>query len=193
MDKQAINEDGEKTTISPLCEIGETVQYQLAAIRVLPKLEPRFYNGIWLGRDTMTKASIIGISGKTIRGRTIRRQVRPERYNKQLMDGINAYPWTSPTPTQTIQPAMLPLANPKAASHAMLNTDSSWTSNEHADSSATATTVAESSNGFTTSGAHTAEHSSNITNGNITTNSSTIGTTNAITTTTSITSKENTR
>ena len=35
------------------------------------------------------------------------------------MDVINAYPWTSPTPAQSIQPAMLPLANPKAASHAV--------------------------------------------------------------------------
>ena len=34
---------------------------------------------------------------------------------------------------------------------------------------------------FTTSGAHATEHSSNITNGNITTNSSTTSTTNAIT------------
>ena len=75
-------------------------------------------------------------------------------------------------------------------------TDSGWTtSNEHADSSATATTVAEPSNGFTTSGAHTTEHSCNITNGNITANGSTTSTANAITTATSesITNKENTR
>ena len=67
----------------------------------------------------MTNEFIIEISGKIIRVRTIRRQVYPEKYNKQLVDVINAYPWTSPTPTQTIQPAMLPLASPKAASHAI--------------------------------------------------------------------------
>ena len=127
LNRYAVHNDGQtsyqrrwgKDHKSPLCEIGETVQYQLPTIRVLPKLEPRFYNGIWLGRDTMTNESIIGISGKIIRVRTIRRQVYPEKYNKQLMDVISAYPWTSPTPPQTIQPAMLPLANPKAASHAI--------------------------------------------------------------------------
>ena len=67
----------------------------------------------------MTNEFIIEISGKIIRVRTIRRQVYPEKYNKQLVDMINAYPWTSPTPTQTIQPAMLPLASPKAARHAI--------------------------------------------------------------------------
>ena len=127
LNRYAVHNDGQtsyqrrwgKDHKSPLCEIGETVQYHLPTIRVLPKLEPRFYNGIWLGRDTMTNESIIGISGKIIRVRTIRRQVYPEKYNKQLMDVINAYPWTSPTPAQAIQPAMLPLANPKAASHAI--------------------------------------------------------------------------
>ena len=127
LNRYAVHNDGQtsyqrrwgKDHKSPLCEIGETVQYQLPTIRVLPKLEPRFYNGIWLGRDTMTNEFIIEISGKIIRVRTIRRQVYPEKYNKQLMDVINAYPWTSPTPPQTIQPAILPLANPKAASHAI--------------------------------------------------------------------------
>ena len=127
LNRYLVHNDGEtsyerrrqKTHQSPLCEIGETVQYLLPTIRVLPKMEPRFYNGIWLGRDTAANESIIGIAGKIIRVRTIRRQVHPEKYNRQLMDTINAYPWTSPTPTQAYQPAMLPLANPKAASYAI--------------------------------------------------------------------------
>ena len=85
---------------------------------------------------------------------------------------------------------------PKDSKLCNCNADSGWTTrSEHADSSATATTVAESSNGFTTSGAHTTEHSSNITNGDITTNSSTTSITNATTTTTSqsVNNKENTR
>ena len=105
---------------SPLFEIGETVRYHLPTIRALPKLEPRFYNGIWLGRDTMTNESIIGISGKIIRVRTKKKRVYPEKYNKQLMDVVNAYPWTSPTPAQAIQLAMLPLANLKTASYAIV-------------------------------------------------------------------------
>ena len=144
----------------------------------------------------MTNEFIIEISGKIIRVRTIRRQVYPEKYNKQLVDVINAYPWTSPTPPQTIQPAMLPLANPKAASHAI---GTQTAVGQQATS--TQTPVQQPPQlpiqavQFTTSGAHATEHSSNITNGNITTNSSTTSTTNAITTTTSksITNKESTR
>ena len=94
----------------------------------------------------MTDESIIGTSGKIIRVRTIRRQVYPKKYKKQLMDVISAYPWTSPTTTQTIQPAMLPLANPQAASHAIgTQTAVGQQAMKHADSSATATTVADSS------------------------------------------------
>ena len=94
----------------------------------------------------MTNESIIGISGKIIRVRTKRRRVYPEKYNKQLMNVVNAYPWTSPTPTQTIQPAMLPLANPQAASHAIgTQTAVGQQAMKHADSSATTATVADSS------------------------------------------------
>ena len=45
-----------------------------------PKMEPRFFKGIWLGRDTMTGESIVGIPGKVIKARTIRRQIMPDKY-----------------------------------------------------------------------------------------------------------------
>ena len=50
-----------------------------------PKAEPRFFNGIWLGRDTTTGASFTGTAGKVVRARTIRRQVEPHKYNSQLL------------------------------------------------------------------------------------------------------------
>ena len=78
---------------TPLREFGETIQYMVAHHKKMPKLESRFYKGIWLGRDTMTSESIVGIAGKIIRTRTIRRQVEPEKYDRQLMDIINAPPW----------------------------------------------------------------------------------------------------
>ena len=63
-----------------------------------------------LGRDTMTGESIVGIPGKVINSRTIRRQIMPDKYDKQLLDTINVYPWNLPTtpmaiPTQLLLPA----------------------------------------------------------------------------------------
>ena len=58
----------------------------------------------------MTGESTIGIPGKVIRARTIRRQIMPDKYDKQLLDTINVYPWNLPTtpmavPTQLLLPA----------------------------------------------------------------------------------------
>ena len=53
---------------TPLCEFGEAVQHMLPTVKQFPKLEPRFYNGIWLGKDTTADESLPG--------RTIRRQHR---------------------------------------------------------------------------------------------------------------------
>ena len=63
----------------------------------------------------MTSESIVGIAGKIIRTRTIRRQVEPEKYDRQLMDIIHAPPWTPVTPTEALQPAMMIPANTTSA------------------------------------------------------------------------------
>ena len=123
LNRYAIHNDGKtsyfrrwnKEHKTPLCEFGETIQYMVAHHKKMPKLESRFYKGIWLGKDTMTSESIIGISGKIIRTRTIRRQVEPEKYDRQLMDIINAPPWTPVTPTEALQPAMMIPANATSA------------------------------------------------------------------------------
>ena len=74
---------------TPLCEFGETVLYQLPHVKDLPKLENRFLPAIWLGKDTATGKTLLGIATKVVRSRTINRQPMPEKYNKQLMDIIN--------------------------------------------------------------------------------------------------------
>ena len=74
---------------TPLCEFGETVLYQLPNVKDLPKLENRFLPAIWLGKDTATGETLLGIATKVIRARTIKRQPMPEKHNKQLMDIIN--------------------------------------------------------------------------------------------------------
>ena len=94
---------------APLCEFGETVQYMVPTVKGLPKLEPRFFESIWLGKDTSTNDSIIGIPYKIVRARTIRRQVEPEKHNQQLLDSIGNKPWT-PTTTFETAPQVIPLA-----------------------------------------------------------------------------------
>ena len=120
LNRYAIHNDGKtsyfrrwnKEHKTPLCEFGETIQYMIPHYKRMPKLESRFYKGTWLGKDTMTSESIIGIQGKIIRTRTIRRQIEPDKYDRQLMDIINAPPWTPVTPTEVLQPTMLIPANP---------------------------------------------------------------------------------
>ena len=82
---------------TPLCEFGETVLYQLPHVKDLPKLENRFLPAIWLGKDTATGETLLGIATTVVRSRTIKRQPMPEKYNKQLMDiihnsGLNEFP-----------------------------------------------------------------------------------------------------
>ena len=88
----------------------------VSSIKQFPKLEPRFFNGIWLGKDTTTGESLIGKYNKIIRARTIRRQIKPHKYNQQFFDVINMGPWNTPasaltTPTMptTTTPTTLPL------------------------------------------------------------------------------------
>ena len=82
---------------TPICEFGEAVLYTLPTAKLMPKMEARFFPAIWLGKDTSTNENILGISNKVIRSRTIRRQVKPENYNRQLLDVINNTPMTTPT------------------------------------------------------------------------------------------------
>ena len=127
LNRYAVHNDGytsfqrrwQKAHKQPLCEMGETVQYMIPTLRTQPKLEQRFYKGIWLGRDTMTGESIIGIPSRILRVRTIRRQIMPDKYDKQLLDKINVYPWTTVTLADKIQPGTLPLANAEATTLAL--------------------------------------------------------------------------
>jgi len=77
---------------TPICEFGEAVLYMLPTAKHMPKMEARFYPAIWLGKDTSTNENIFGISNKVDKARTIRRQIKPDKYSKQLMDIINSSP-----------------------------------------------------------------------------------------------------
>ena len=60
MDAQATSTDGTEST--PLCEFG--APYMLPTVKQFSEPEPRFYNGIWLGKDTTTGKSLVGIQTK---------------------------------------------------------------------------------------------------------------------------------
>jgi len=63
-------------------------------------MEARFFQAMWLGKDTSTNENILGVSGQIVKART--RQTKPDKYNKQMMDVIDSTPMTTPTPTSFV-------------------------------------------------------------------------------------------
>ena len=85
---------------TPICEFVETVLYMMPTAKHRPKMEARFFQAIWLGKDTSTNENILGISGQIVKARA--RQTKPDKYNKQMMDVIGSTPMTTPTPTSFV-------------------------------------------------------------------------------------------
>ena len=80
---------------TPICIFAETVQYMAQTAKTMPKLEQRFFKSKAAGlARTATNEHIIGIANRVVRAQTIRRMVRPDNFDKQLLDIINSYPWT---------------------------------------------------------------------------------------------------
>ena len=95
---------------APFCEFGETVQYLLPTVKQLPKMEQRFFKAVWLGRDTATGETLLGISNKIVRARTNRRMPKPDKYDKQIFDVISRTGTTMaspPTSQAQLQPPMV--------------------------------------------------------------------------------------
>ena len=62
----------------PIWEFGETILYMIPGeVKHQPKLENRFSPGIWLGKDTTSGESFIGITRRIVKARTIKRQAAP--------------------------------------------------------------------------------------------------------------------
>ena len=98
---------------------GQTVPYMLPTTKHRPKMEARFFQAIWLGKDTSTNENSLGITKQIVKARTIRRQTKPEKYNKQMMDIIDSTPMTTPTPTSfVVLPARLAVSNKQETSTA---------------------------------------------------------------------------
>ena len=93
---------------TPICIFAETVQYMAQTAKTMPKLEQRFFKSKAAGlARTATNEHIIGIANRVVRAQTIRRMVRPDNFDKQLLDIINSYPWT---PISTAPTGVMPLA-----------------------------------------------------------------------------------
>ena len=95
---------------APLCEFGETVQYLLPTVKQLPKMEQCFFKAIWLGRDTATGETLLGIGNTVVRARTIRRMPKPDKHDKQVFDVISRTGTTMaspPTSQAQLQPPMV--------------------------------------------------------------------------------------
>ena len=71
----------------------------------------------WLGKDTTTGESLVGTCNKIVRARTIRRQIKPHKYNQQLLDCVHTGPWKTPAsalPIPTLTTPVTMLAASKA-------------------------------------------------------------------------------
>ena len=127
LNRYAVHADGNtsyyrrwnKERKTPVCEFGETVLYMLPTAKQMPKMEARFFPAIWLGKDTSTSENILGISNKVVRSRATRRQIKPDKYNKQLLDVINNAPMTTRTASNFITlPAAKMVARPQTTTGA---------------------------------------------------------------------------
>ena len=56
-----------KQHASPLCIFAETVQCMAQTHKTMPKLEQRFFKGVWLGKDAATGEHILGIATRLVR------------------------------------------------------------------------------------------------------------------------------
>ena len=83
---------------TPICEFAETILYMPSqAVKSHPKLENRFYPGIWLVKDPSSGESYVGIAGRVIKARSIRRQIKPHKYSCQHLDIVNGNRWAPST------------------------------------------------------------------------------------------------
>ena len=81
----------------------------LPTAKHLLKMEARFYPAIWLGKDPSTNQNILGIRNNVVKARTITRQIKPDKYNKQMVDVINASPAKM---TRTAAPSIAVMPQP---------------------------------------------------------------------------------
>ena len=94
-DAQATSTDG-----------AESNTHHFASLVRQCNLEPRFYNEIWLGKDTTTGESLIGVYNKIVRART------PHKYSQQLVDCVHTGRWKTPASALRAPTLATPLTMP---------------------------------------------------------------------------------
>jgi len=105
-----------RTHNAALFEFGETVMYMVPTLKQRPKLVPRFFRGTWLGKCTSTGESFVGVAGRVVRARTVRRLAGEAGYDKQMLGTVKGTPW-NPSPPLGFQPSfpLPPLPTPQAS------------------------------------------------------------------------------
>ena len=93
-----------RTHNAALFEFGETVMYMVPTLKQRPKLVPRFFRGTWLGKCTSTGESFVGVAGRVVRARTVRRLAGEAGYDKQMLGTVKGTPW-NPSPPLGFQPS----------------------------------------------------------------------------------------
>ena len=122
-----------RTHNAALFEFGETVMYMVPTLKQRPKLVPRFFRGTWLGKCTSTGESFVGVAGRVVRARTVRRVAGEARYDKQMLGTVKGTPWNPSSPLG-FQPAFLlpPLPAPQASTEQAQQAE---TTNQHGQAS----------------------------------------------------------
>ena len=80
--------------------------YMVPTLKRRPKLEPRFFRGTWLGKCTSTGESFVGVAGRVVGARTVRRLAGEARYDKQMLGTVKGTPW-NPSPPLGFQASFL--------------------------------------------------------------------------------------
>ena len=88
----------------------------------MPNMDARFYPAIWMGKDTSAHENILGISSKVVKASTIRRQIKPDKCNRPMMDVINASP-AKMTPTTAPSIVVMPQPTKKKKKKKPATTD----------------------------------------------------------------------
>lgn len=74
--------------------LGEAVLFKDSSMEQA-KLESRWQEGIWLGKPRASDSHIVGVGNQAYTARTIRRQPREKRWNRELYLNFTAVPWGS--------------------------------------------------------------------------------------------------
>ena len=88
-----------KKCVGSLCNFGETVQFRKLG---MPKAEPSFTFGIWLGRCAESDVHFVADALGVFKTRSVRRLVPSKQMSRSLLLSVQATPW-DPTGSKRVE------------------------------------------------------------------------------------------